>query len=119
MHKNFTNKMSSYKWRERKIFVKFLDENESYVCVHRVQSSLQRSNISQAVNVLILWLKEQLECSRLATDVATSVDGKNSGVSSLLAEDMKDSTDRDLIKSHLRIHHENLREKFLKVKIFQ
>jgi hypothetical protein len=99
--------------------MKFLDENESYVCVHRVQSYLQRSNISRAVNVIILCLKEQLESSRLETDVAPSIAGKNSGVFSLLTEDMKDATDRYLIKSHLRIHHENFRDKFLKMKIFQ
>jgi hypothetical protein len=120
MLKTLTNKMTSYKWREiRKDFMKFLNEKESYVCVNRIQSSLQRSNISRAVCVLILWLKEQLESSRLTTDVARSIAGKNSGVSSLLTEELKDATDSELIKSHLQIHHENLRDKFLKIKIFQ
>jgi hypothetical protein len=50
--------------------------------------------------------------------MAPSMVGRNRGVSSLLTADMKNATDRELIKFHIRIHHENLHEIFLKMKLF-
>jgi hypothetical protein len=40
---------------------------------------------------------------------------RNSGVSSLLTDDMKNTTDRDLIISHWFLHHENSCAKLLRM----
>jgi hypothetical protein len=44
-------------------------------------------------NVLIAWLKEQLTNRRLETEEAPSMAARNGGVSSLLIQDVKDTTD--------------------------
>jgi hypothetical protein len=48
-----------------------------------------------------LWLKEQTGNRRPLMDRAPNMAGRNCGVSSLLTEEVKDKTNRDLILSHL------------------
>jgi hypothetical protein len=56
-----------------------------------------------------MWLKEQTGNRRPLTNRAPNMAGNNSGVSLLLTEEVKDTTDRDLIISHLWMLQENLR----------
>jgi hypothetical protein len=51
--------------------------------------------------------------------MAPSVGRENSGVCSLLTDEVKDTTDRDLIISHVWKHEGNMGEKFLKMKQFR
>jgi hypothetical protein len=51
----------------------------------------------------------------VVTDGTPSVAGKNSGLSSLVTEDVKNTTGRDLFVYHCLIHQENVSAKSVKV----
>jgi hypothetical protein len=55
-----TQRLSRQKWREslKLHFMDTLNNNSSVLCIHGIQSLLQRDEVNNVVNILYLWLRE-------------------------------------------------------------
>jgi hypothetical protein len=77
------------------------DVNENLFYVYRVQSLLQRNDILRALNTLRIAFEGVARKQLVSDGQSKIIAARCSGVSSLLLDDVKDATDRDLIIYHL------------------
>jgi hypothetical protein len=88
--------MTNHKVRQNleQNFIRSLGDIENIFRVHRVQSSLQRNHILGAVNSTLCIALNGAARTQLASDSQNeTIVRRNSGVSSLLTDDVKDAMD--------------------------